>query len=75
MLVAPKLETLETATSAQALHPSLPHVLFAGTNSGIYRPDEDEENWTHIPSPADDAMIVTAIACVSDNPDIFLAGT
>ena len=60
---------------ALALHPSLPQVLFAGTNSGIYRLDQEQENWTHIRSPADDAMIVTALACAPDNPDVMLAGT
>jgi len=59
---------------ALALHPALPHVLFAGTNSGIYRLDQEEENWTHIASPADDAMIVTALACAPDHPETIIAG-
>jgi photosystem II stability/assembly factor-like uncharacterized protein len=60
---------------ALALHPSLPHTLLAGTNTGIYRLDQKEENWTHMPSPADDAMLVTALACSPHDPDIILAGT
>jgi Sortilin, neurotensin receptor 3, len=60
---------------ALALHPSLLHVLLAGTNTGIYRLDQEEENWTHIPSPTDDAMLVTALAYAPDNPDVILAGT
>jgi photosystem II stability/assembly factor-like uncharacterized protein len=60
---------------ALALHPSLPHVLLAGTNTGIYRLDQEEENWTHIASPMDDAMLVTALAHAPDNPDVIVAGT
>lgn len=60
---------------ALALHPSLPHVLLAGTNTGIYRLDQEEENWTHITSPMDDAMLVTALAYSPDNPNVLLAGT
>jgi photosystem II stability/assembly factor-like uncharacterized protein len=60
---------------ALALHPTRPHVLLAGTNSGIYSWNQDEENWTHIPSPADDAMLVTALAYAPDNPNVILAGT
>jgi photosystem II stability/assembly factor-like uncharacterized protein len=60
---------------ALALHPALPHVLLAGTDSGIYRLDQEEENWTHITSPMDDAMLVTALAYAPDNPDVILAGT
>jgi photosystem II stability/assembly factor-like uncharacterized protein len=60
---------------ALALHPSLPHVLLAGANTGIYRLDQQEENWTHMPSPMDEAMLVTALAYAPDNPDVILAGT
>jgi photosystem II stability/assembly factor-like uncharacterized protein len=60
---------------ALALHPSLPQVLLAGTNTGIYQLDQREETWTHIPSPADNAMLVTALAYAPDNPDAILAGT
>jgi photosystem II stability/assembly factor-like uncharacterized protein len=60
---------------ALALHPSLPDVLLAGTNSGIYRLDQADNNWTHIASPMDDAMLVTAVACAPDNPRVMVAGT
>lgn len=60
---------------ALALHPSLPHVLLAGTNTGVYRLDQAEENWTHIVSPMDDAMLVTALAYAPDNPEVLVAGT
>lgn len=60
---------------ALALHPSSPHVLLAGTNTGVYRLNQKEEDWTHIPSPMDDAMLVTALAYAPDNPDVIMAGT
>ena len=60
---------------ALALHPSSPHVLLAGTNTGIYCLNQEEENWTHIASPMDDAMLVTALAYAPDNPDVIMAGT
>ena len=60
---------------ALALHPSSPHVLLAGTNTGIYRLDQEEENWTHITSPMDDAMLVTALAYAPDDPSVIVAGT
>ena len=58
---------------ALALHPSSPHVLLAGTNTGIYRLNQEEENWTHITSPMDDAMLVTALAYSPDNAEINFA--
>ena len=60
---------------ALALHPTRPHVLLAGTNTGIYSWSQEEENWTHIPSPADEAMLVTALAYAPGNPKVILAGT
>lgn len=60
---------------ALALHPSLPHTLLAGTNTGVYRLDQEEESWTHLASPMDDALLVTAIAYAPDNPDVIIAGT
>jgi len=60
---------------ALALHPEQAHVLLAGTNTGIYRWNQDEENWTHINSPADDAMLVSALAYAPDHPNVILAGT
>ncbi|HEU4345371.1 MAG TPA: hypothetical protein VFU31_27785, partial [Candidatus Binatia bacterium] len=60
---------------ALALHPTSAHVLLAGTNTGIYRLDQKEENWTHIESPMDDAMLVTALAYAPNNPDVIVAGT
>lgn len=60
---------------ALALHPEAPHILLAGTNSGVYALDQRESNWTHLASPMDDAALVTALAFAPDNQDIILAGT
>ncbi len=60
---------------ALAPHPSLPHVLLAGTNTGLYRLNQEETNWTHIESPMDDAMLITSLAYAPGNPEIILAGT
>ena len=60
---------------ALAPHPKLPHELLAGTNTGIYRLNQSEAHWTHMPSPMDEAMLVTALAHAPDDPDIIVAGT
>lgn len=60
---------------ALALHPSSSQVLLAGTNSGVYRLDQQDKNWTHIESPMDEAMLVTALAYAPHNPDVIVAGT
>lgn len=60
---------------ALARHPTDPHILFAGSDTGLYRFDQQEQNWTHIESPMDDAMLTTAIAIAPDNPEMILAGT
>ena len=77
------LERMSTGTGlysgsqvwALAPHPSSPHSLLAGTNTGLYQLDQEEENWSHIESPMDNAMLVTALAFAPDNPEIILAGT
>jgi photosystem II stability/assembly factor-like uncharacterized protein len=57
-----------------AVHPTVPGVLLAGTDSGVYRLDQAAQRWTHLPSPMDD-MLVTALAFSPDDPHIILAGT
>ncbi len=49
--------------------------LFAGTNSGLYSLDRAGTRWTHMPSPMDDAALVTAIAVSPHDPNVSLAGT
>ena len=49
--------------------------LLAGTNTGIYCLDRAGTRWTHMPSPMDDAALVTALAVSPHDPDVILAGT
>lgn len=49
--------------------------LLAGTNTGIYCLDRAGTRWQHLPSPMDEAQLVTAIAVSPHNPDVILAGT
>ena len=60
-----------------ALAPRAPATgeLLAGTNTGIYCLDRAGSRWTHMPSPLDEAQLVTAIAVSPHNPDVILAGT
>jgi photosystem II stability/assembly factor-like uncharacterized protein len=57
-----------------AVHPAQPGVLLAGTDSGVYRLDQEAQRWDHLSSPMDD-MLVTALAFSPHDPDIILAGT
>jgi photosystem II stability/assembly factor-like uncharacterized protein len=57
-----------------APHPFQTHILYAGTNSGLYRLDQHTERWTHLPSPMDDRL-VTAIAFDPLDPATIVAGT
>jgi photosystem II stability/assembly factor-like uncharacterized protein len=59
---------------ALASHRDLPNKLFAGTDSGLYRLDQRENFWTHIPSPMD-TMMVTAVAIAPNNPQVMIVGT
>jgi len=59
---------------ALALHPADRAVLLAGTDSGIYRLDQKQGYWSHLPSPMDDAL-VTALAFDPADPNVILAGT
>lgn len=58
-----------------ALHPTEPHTLLAGTNTGVYRLNQAKSIWTHVDSPMDDAALVTALAYAPDDPKVIIAGT
>ncbi len=60
---------------ALASHPATPGIVFAGTDSGLWRLDCAQARWTHLPSPMDAQRLVTAIAFAPDNPALMLAGT
>ena len=49
-------------------------VLYAGTNSGIYRLDVAAKRWSHLASPMDN-LLVTAIAFSPHDPQRVFAGT
>ena len=53
-------------------HPSDPHLLYAGTDMGLFRWDERTTRWTHLPSPMQDAW---ALVQDPDDPTIIYAGT
>ena len=51
--------------------PSTPERLFAGTDMGIFRWNEETARWVHLPSPMHD---VWAVAIDPANPDVLVAG-
>lgn len=63
---------LEARVWAISTHLSDPHLLYAGTDMGLYRWDERTTRWTHLPSPMTD---VWALAQDPDHPQIIYAGT
>ena len=65
---------LESRCWALASHPERPGVVYAGTDSGVYRSQVRSRNWRHLPSPMD-AMEVWALAAAPWDADVLLAGT
>jgi photosystem II stability/assembly factor-like uncharacterized protein len=65
---------LESRVWALAPHPARPGEVLAGTDSGVYRWQEVERRWTHLPSPFD-ADCTWALARHPSDPDIIVAGT
>jgi hypothetical protein len=63
---------LETRVWCFASHSSTPERLFAGTDMGAFRWDEETARWTSLPSPIED---VWAINVHPANPDVLIAGT
>ena len=53
---------------------SAPQVVWAGTDTGLYRLDPAHDVWSHVPSPMDDRLI-TSIAPAPGDPSVMLAGT
>jgi photosystem II stability/assembly factor-like uncharacterized protein len=60
---------------ALANDPSDFNMLWAGTNGGLFRLDQETMEWAHMPSPMDERHKITAIAFHPHNPDVILAGT
>lgn len=65
---------LESRVWALATHPARPGEVLAGTDSGVYRWQEGERRWTHLPSPFD-ADCTWALARHPADPDVIVAGT
>jgi photosystem II stability/assembly factor-like uncharacterized protein len=63
---------LEARVWTFATHPSTPERLFAGSDMGVFRWDEESARWTHLPSPMTD---VWALAQHPGDPDILIAGS
>ncbi|MBM3491837.1 MAG: hypothetical protein FJX68_15630 [Alphaproteobacteria bacterium] len=64
---------LESRVWALAQHPALPGIVFAGTDSGVYRGDVRTRQWTHLPS-AMDRLAVWSLALHPDDPQVMVAG-
>jgi photosystem II stability/assembly factor-like uncharacterized protein len=63
---------LEARVWSIASHPATAERLFAGTDMGIFRWNEETARWVHLPSPMQD---VWAVAIDPKNPDVLIAGT
>lgn len=63
---------IEQRVWAIASHSQTPDRMFAGTDDGIFRWDEETLRWMQLPSPMTD---VWAVALDLKNPDLLLAGT
>src|SRR4029453_16949207 len=63
---------LEARVWSIASHHATPERLFAGTDMGIFRWNEETARWEHLPSPM---QAVWSVAVDPGNPDIVIAGT
>lgn len=63
---------LEARVWGFAMHPRLPHALYAATDHGAFRWDETTARWTALPSPMQD---VWQIAVDPADPRHLIAGT
>lgn len=65
---------LEARVWALSAHPKRPGEVLAGTDSGLYRWNEGDQKWMHLPSVLDDYDI-WAMAQAPDDPDTIVVGT
>ncbi|MBM3531153.1 MAG: hypothetical protein FJX62_24010 [Alphaproteobacteria bacterium] len=63
---------LEARVWSLASHPKTPERLFAGSDMGVFRWDEPDARWAHLPSPMQD---VWSVAVDPKNPDVLIAGS
>src|SRR2546428_11527867 len=64
----------ENDVRALAVHPRVPHRVYAGTDSGVYRSEDRGASWERLDSPMN-AMQTWALAIDPVVPDILFAGT
>ncbi|MEM7033072.1 MAG: hypothetical protein AAF629_26205 [Chloroflexota bacterium] len=64
----------EADIRAMAARPDYPEVLFAGTETGLYRSSDGGDSWTKLDSILNDLQI-WALAINPNTPDIMYAGT
>ncbi|HEX9648898.1 MAG TPA: YCF48-related protein [Alphaproteobacteria bacterium] len=64
---------LEARVWALSWHPGEPDVVYAGTDSGLYRWTDEDERWTHLPSPMDATPIWSLVQAPHD-PALMFAG-
>ncbi|MDP1965254.1 MAG: hypothetical protein Q8K93_23980 [Reyranella sp.] len=65
---------LEARVWALSAHPKRPGEVLAGTDSGLYRWNEGDQKWTHLPSVLDDYDI-WSMAQAPDDHDTIVVGT
>ncbi|ETX07939.1 MAG: hypothetical protein ETSY2_08255 [Candidatus Entotheonella gemina] len=58
---------------ALAMHPSDPNILYAGTQAGVYRSDDQGEHWEALEAPRA-GQDVWSLTFHPQNPDILYAG-
>lgn len=64
----------ENDVRALAMHPREPHIVYAGTDSGVYRSEDRGSSWVLLDSPMN-AMQTWALAVDPVDPDTLFAGT
>jgi photosystem II stability/assembly factor-like uncharacterized protein len=57
-----------------AVHPKQPHIVFAGSDSGLYRTNDAGASWEKIPSPLND-YYTWSLAIDPEEPEVMFAGT
>jgi photosystem II stability/assembly factor-like uncharacterized protein len=65
---------VECHVRALVSHPEDPHVLFAGTEQGLYRSLDGADNWTRVDSPLNNLQI-WSILLASGDSRVILVGT
>src|SRR5579862_7340135 len=62
------------AVRALAVHPQKPEIVYAGTQSGVYRSGDHGDHWEKVTMP-DHGLPIWSILFHPHDPDVILAGT